>query len=92
MTCKSLLSRNDVVGMATEGIGIVITFDGVTEIFIKGNIEKSKEYRELFDDIKPFIDELDSKIIERIKEINLIKQDINIVAEELITPPDEKYW
>lgn len=78
--------------MATEGIGIVITFDGVTEIFVKGNVEKSKEYRDLFDDIKPFIDELDSKVTKRINEIKLIKQDINIVAEELIIPPDEKYW
>jgi hypothetical protein len=82
----------DVIVMASEGIGIVVTLNGVTEIFIKGNIEKSKEYRDLFEDIKPFIDELDEKVTKRIKEIEMIKTDINLVAEELTTPPDEKYW
>jgi hypothetical protein len=81
-----------VVVMTAEGIGIVITSDGVTEIFIKGNIEKSKEYRELYEDIRPFIDELDIKICDRVRDIEKIKKEINQVAEELITPPDERYW
>ncbi len=78
--------------MATNGIGVVITLNGVTEVFIKGKEAEAKEYYELYEDIKPYIEELDKKIVERIGQIQNIKKNINLVVEELITPPEEKYW
>ncbi|MHB8841695.1 MAG: hypothetical protein ACYC56_07895 [Candidatus Aquicultor sp.] len=78
--------------MATEGIGVVITLNGVTEVFIKGEAGEAKEYYELYEDIKPYLEELDKKIVKRVNQIQNIKKNINLVVEELITPPEEKYW
>lgn len=78
--------------MTKEGIGIIITFNGLEEIFVKGDEDRAKEYYQLYEDIKPLLMELDRKVVEIIKCIKHIKQNIDITAEELIIPPDEKYW
>lgn len=78
--------------MAREGIGIVITHNGVIEVFVQGETESAQEYRELYEDIKPYLEELDEKIMERARQIQEIKRNINLLAEELITPPEQRYW
>ncbi len=78
--------------MATKGIGVVITLNGITEVFIKGEEADAKEYYELYEDIKPYLEELDKKIVERVCQIQNIKKNINLVVEELMTPPEEKFW